>query len=201
NGNGGFCDIANFSGVEASDWSWGALIFDADNDGLNDLFVCNGVNKDVTNLDFMDFFANESVQGMVMTGQKENVDSVLQHIPVNPQPNKIYRNLGTLHFEDAGKAWGMMTPTFSNGAAYADLDNDGDLDLVINNENEPAFVYRNNSREQNGNSYVSVLLKGQGENTYAIGSKIRLYAGGKVYYREVMPSRGFQSSVDYRQVI
>ena len=200
-GGGRFCDIANFSGVEATDWSWGALIFDADNDGFNDIFVCNGVNKDVTNLDFMDFFANEVNQKMVATGEKENVDAVLKHIPVNPQPNKIFRNLGTLQFEDAGKAWGMSDPSFSNGAAYADLDNDGDLDLVINNENQPAFVYRNNAREQNGNHYISVLLKGSGKNTYAIGSKIRLYAGGSVYYREVMPSRGFQSSVDYVQVI
>ena len=201
NGHGQFYEIANYSGVSATDWSWGALMFDMDNDGFNDIFVCNGVNKDVTNLDFMDFFADDVVQKMVMTGEKANVDAVLKHIPINPQPNKAFRNLGNLKFQDEEVSWGFAKPSFSNGAAYADLDNDGDLDLVINNENQEAFVYRNHSREQNGNSYVSLQLKGQGENTFAIGSKIRVYKGGEVFYRELVPSRGFQSSVDYRVVI
>lgn len=198
---GKFVETANFSGVSATDWSWGALMFDADNDGLNDIFVCNGVNRDVTNLDFMDFFANDVVQGMVISGKKQNVDSVLKHIPVFPMANKAFRNTGNLQFTDAGREWGFMEPSFSNGAAYGDLDNDGDLDLVVNNENQPAFVYRNNSREQNGNSYIGFVLKGRKENSYAIGSKIKVYRGNQVYYREVIPSRGFQSSVDYKQII
>jgi enediyne biosynthesis protein E4 len=199
--NNKFLETANFSGVSATDWSWGALMFDADNDGLNDIFVCNGVNRDVTNLDFMDFFANDVVQGMVISGEKQNVDSVLKHIPVFPMANKAFRNTGNLQFIDAGREWGFMEPSFSNGAAYGDLDNDGDLDLVVNNENQPAFVYRNNSREQNGNSYIGFVLKGRGKNSYAIGSKIKVFKGREVYYREVIPSRGFQSSVDYKQII
>ena len=95
----------------------------------------------------------------------------------------------------------LIQPTFSNSVAYGDLDNDGDLDLVMNNENQPAFVYRNNQREQNRNNYIGILLKGKGSNTFAIGSKIKVYKGSEVYYREVMPSRGFQSSVDYKQMI
>lgn len=200
-GNGRFSDIANFSGVSATDWSWGALIFDADNDGLNDIYVCNGINRDVTNLDFIDFFANDVVQKMVMTGDKENVDEVLKHIPINPMPNKCFRNEGGLRFSDIGNSWGFATPTFSNGAAYADLDNDGDLDLVINNENQPAFIYQNHSRYLNANNYLTVELKGSGANTFAIGSKIKVYKGSEIFYRELVPSRGFQSSVDYKNVI
>jgi len=201
NKNGQFLETANYSGVQATDWSWGALFFDADNDGYNDIYVCNGINHDVTNLDFMDFFANDVVQNMIISGQKQSLDSVLNHIPVHPLPNKAYKNNGNLTFTDAGMSWGFDQPSFSNGAAYADLDNDGDLDLIINNENQPAFVYKNNSREQNKNNYTGVLLKGRDKNTYAIGSKIKIYKNGEIFYREVVPSRGFQSSVDYKQII
>ncbi|MDB5208498.1 MAG: hypothetical protein JWR72_3573 [Flavisolibacter sp.] len=201
NGNGQFLETANFSGVSATDWSWGALFFDADNDGLNDIYVCNGVNKDVTNLDFMDFFANDVIQKMVTSGQKENVDSVLAHIPVNAVANSSFKNKGNLQFTDAAKEWGLDEPSFSNGAAYADLDNDGDLDLIVNNENQPAFVYRNNSRQQNAHAYIGVQLKGTTANTFAIGSKIKLYKGSEIFYKELIPSRGFQSSMDYKQII
>ena len=95
---------------------------------------------------------------MVLNGKKKEIDELLQKIPRTPLPNKVYRNDHNLKFTDIGNAWGFSTPSFSNGAAYGDLDNDGDLDLVINNENQPAFVYRNNSREQNHNNYIGVTL-------------------------------------------
>ncbi|MDE3211784.1 MAG: VCBS repeat-containing protein [Bacteroidota bacterium] len=200
NQNGTFSEIGNYSGISASDWTWGNLIFDADNDGLSDIYVCNGVNKDVTDLDFMDYFANDVIHQMILTHQKESVDKVLAHIPVNPLENKAYKNLGNLKFEDIGEKWGFTQKSFSNGAAYGDLNNDGALDLVVNNENGPAFIYKNNARTLTHNHYLGVFLKGKGMNTFAIGSKIRLYVGNQILTREVVPVRGFQSSVDYKQI-
>jgi enediyne biosynthesis protein E4 len=201
NQNGKFIDVADYSGVSATDWSWGALMFDMDNDGLNDIFVCNGINKDLTNLDFMDYFANDVIQKMIRTGKKENLDDLLKTIPVTPMLHKAYKNDGDLRFSDIGTAWGFIEPSFSNGAAYADLDNDGDLDLIISNINGPAFVYKNNSREQNHNHYLGLSLHGRNPNTFAIGSKINVYKDHQIFYRELIPSRGFQSSVDYKQII
>jgi enediyne biosynthesis protein E4 len=199
-GKGSFKDIANYSGVNASEWSWGALMFDADNDGLNDLYVCNGIYRDLTNQDFLSFDANEIKTKMLATGEK-NLNDLVSKIPSIAVPNKMYRNDGSLKFSDEGMNWGFTDNSFSNGAAYADLDNDGDLDIVVNNVNEPCFVYRNNSRQQNRNHFIGVSLKGNGKNTFAVGAKISVYINGQQMSREVMPSRGFQSSVDYRQVI
>ncbi len=201
NGNGKCLDIANYSGVSATDWSWGALMFDMDNDGFNDIYVCNGVNKDVTNLDFMNYFANDVLQKMVLDGKKEEIDQILKKVPITPMLHKAYKNMGNLQFSDQGINWGFTQKSFSNGAAYGDLDNDGDLDLIINNENGPAFIYKNNSRELNKNNYIGVFLKGKDKNTFAIGSKINVFAGGQIFSREVFPSRGFQSCMDYKQII
>ncbi len=201
NRNGGFMETAHYSGVAASDWSWGALIFDADNDGLSDIYVSNGIYKDVIDQDFIDFFANDIMQKMAMSGQKEDMQSIVDSMPSTPILNNAFKNNGNLKFSDEGINWGFKQPSFSNGASYADLDNDGDLDLVVNNVNMPSFVYKNTSREKENSNYISVMLKGTGMNSFAIGSTIKIFSGKDIINREVIPSRGFQSSVDYKNVI
>ena len=198
NRNGKFLETAYYSGVSASDWSWGALIFDADNDGLNDLYVCNGIYKDVIDQDFIDFFANDIIQKMVITGEKQEIQQIIDSMPSVPLLNKAFRNMGNLKFLDEGLNWGITQPSFSNGAAYGDLDNDGDLDMVVNNVNMPSFVYKNNSREISANNYIGIQLKGKGANRFAVGSVVKIYCGNEIISREVIPSRGFQSSCDYK---
>jgi hypothetical protein len=199
--NGRFADIANYTGVSATDWSWGGLMFDADNDGLVDLYVCNGIYHDLINQDFLDFSANDIMNKMIATGKKEDLQVIIDKMPSIHVLNKVYQNKGDLSFKDVGLSWGFNQPSFSNGAAYGDLDNDGDLDMVVNNVNQPAFVYRNNSRELNQNNYIGISLTGTNKNKFAIGSKIKIYEGSQVLNREVIPSRGFQSSMDYKIVV
>ncbi|MDC6351164.1 VCBS repeat-containing protein [Zeaxanthinibacter sp. PT1] len=201
NGNGSFSEVAYFSGVDATDWSWAGLLFDMDNDGLRDIYVTNGINHDLTDLDFVDFFANEIIQKMALTGRKESIDSIINKMPVKPQANYAFRNNGDITFSNANKDWGFELPSLSNGAAYGDLDNDGDLDLVVNNVNMTAFVYRNNSREMTGNHFMQLQFKGPEQNPFGVGTSVMLYMGDKIYLQELIPSRGFQSSMDYKMTI
>ena len=201
NGNGKFLETAYFSGVAASDWSWGALMFDADNDGLNDIYVCNGIYKDLIDQDFIDFFANDIIQEMVMTGEKKEVQQIVDSMPSVPILNKAFRNNGSLKFSDEGINWGFTQPSFSNGAAYGDLDNDGDLDLIVNNVNMPSFVYKNHSREKDSSHFISFQLEGASQNKFAIGAKIEVHTDKEILVREVIPGRGFQSSIDYKIVV
>ena len=197
NGNNSFSEIAFYSGVAQTDWSWGALIFDMDNDGFKDIYVSNGIYHDLTNQDFMDFFANDILQDMVITGQKKEFDSILNEMPSTPIPNYAFKNNADLSFINATEDWGFDTPSFSNGSAYGDLDNDGDLDLIVNNVNMELFVYRNETDIKRDHNYTKVQLKGNAKNTFAIGSKVTVYTEDNQLTQQLIPTRGFQSSADY----
>lgn len=201
NGNGSYSEIANYSGVAATDWSWAGLIFDMDNDGYRDIFVTNGVNHDLTHLDFIDFFANDIIQNMALTGKKEAIDSIIDKMPIAPLPNYAFMNNKDITFSNATKDWGFDLPSLSNGAAYGDLDNDGDLDLVVNNVNMKSFLYRNNTSELKQHNYIKLKFRGAGQNRFAIGTSVKLYHGNSMILQELMPARGFQSSMEHDMTI
>lgn len=200
NKNNTFSELSYFAGVAATDWSWGALLFDMDSDGYKDIFVCNGIYHELTNQDFLNFFANDVIQEMKRTGKKEIAANIIKKMPSRPITNYVFKNNQDLTFDDTTVDWGFDQPTFSNGSAYGDLDLDGDLDLVINNVNQPAMIYENKAVDRGAN-FIKIKLHGTGENTFGIGSKIIVFSNGEVFHNELIPSKGFQSSVDYSIVV
>ncbi len=194
NGNGTFSEIGELSGISRTDWSWAGLFADLDNDGYKDLFVTNGYRYDVTNSDYLNFTL-DSLNKNVVLDSREKLDLYLQHIPTARLRNYAYRNLGGLQFADESERWGFGRTTYSNGCAYADLDNDGDLDLVINNIDEPAGVYRNESRQQSAGHFLQVACAGPAKNTFGIGTRVELRTASGKQVMDLYCSRGFMSSV------
>jgi hypothetical protein len=194
-----FSEIGYLAGVFATDWSWAPLFADLDDDGYKDLFVTNGIYRRPNDLDYIAYVGNEAVQASLATGiTGENLAPLVKRMPQIPLSNYAYRNNGDLTFTNTADRWGLAQPGFSNGAAYVDLDNDGALDLVVNNLNAPAAVYRSRARAITGHHYLQVLLRGTGANTAGIGAKVMIAHQGTRQLLEQMPTRGFQSSVDPR---
>ncbi|MGF1560391.1 MAG: VCBS repeat-containing protein [Flavobacteriaceae bacterium] len=195
NGGNSFSEIGQFSGISNTDWSWSSLFADFDNDGYKDIFITNGYKRDYTNMDFMNYAVQEKLKEN-KTGQQTAIMDLVEKIPSTVEENYSYRNNGDLTFSKMNTDWGLDQKTLSNGAAYADLDNDGDLDLVVNNIAEHAFIYRNNSELNNKNNYLKIKLKGEGKNIFGIGAKITLKLNDKTLIQELFPTRGYQSAVD-----
>ncbi len=191
-----FADVALYSGVAATDWSWSPLIADYDLDGNNDIFVTNGIKQRQNDLDYIKFLS--AIPPGINLNQKSNFDKeILQHQPSGAWHNYIFQGSNDLKFKDKSNAWGFGDSTLSQGAAYADLDNDGDLDIITNDMNAPAGIYKNNAREQISSShYLTLQLKNNAPNVFAVGAKGFLFSNNKVMYKEVQPVHGFMSSTE-----
>ena len=199
NGDNTFSEIGRLTGMDATDWSWGALMFDMDNDGLKDVFVANGIYQDLTNQDYLQYVSNEEVVKSIVTNNHVNYQKLVELIPSNPVPDYAFQNQGNLSFVNKAEEWGLGEPNFSNGSAYGDLDNDGDLDLVISHVNGTASVIRNETNLLNPeNRFLKFTLKGIGKNPLAFGTRITIESNDQLFSLEQMPNRGFESSVDPR---
>ncbi len=192
NGNGTYSEIGQLAGISNTDWSWAALLADYNNDGWKDLFVTNGYYRDYTNLDFINYM-EDYVQSKGRLKRKDVLE-IIKKMPSSNLTNYMFMNQHGFRFANRTQVSGLDQPANSNGAAYADLDNDGDLDLIVNNINKPAFIYRNES-EKKDNSYLQIQLKGQGQNTEGIGSKVTIYTNQKKQSLEQTPTRGYLSTV------
>lgn len=194
--NQGFSEIGTMSGISNTDWSWSTFFADFDLDGWKDLFVTNGYRRDVSDLDYINFTSDSISDLGKLTEVFKDFNDFGKVVPSVKIQNYIYRNKGDLTFENTSTKWGLTQKTFSNGAAYGDLDNDGDLDLVVNNIDAPALIYQNQSADRGAGSFLKVKLLGAKPNLSAVGAKARLtFTDGTSQYLELTPTRGFLSSV------
>lgn len=194
-----FSEIGYLAGIEATDWSWSGLLVDLDNDGYRDFYIANGIFRRPNDLDYIKYISSQQVQESLSDGVEPENLQLIQLMPELKISNYVFRNQGDLTFVNESESWGLDDESFSNGTAYSDLDNDGDLDIVVNNVNQPAFIYKNDvSSEENPPSYLSIELKGHPGNTSGIGAKVYAYSGERTFSAEQSPTRGFQSSVSHK---
>ena len=199
NGNESFSDIAPMAGLSSTDWSWAPLFLDLDNDGYKDLLVTNGMRKNTNNKDFIHYKEQRISQELSKSSPDEKalINDILEQIPTEKVVNQVFKNMQGLSFQKYNENWGITVPSYSNGAAYADLDNDGDLDLVVNNIDQEVHIYRNNADRMLSNHYLRISLKGPKQNLNGIGARILVRTGDRYQYLEQQVSRGYQSSVEF----
>ncbi len=196
NGNGTFSEIGQLAGIEATEWSWSVLFGDYDNDGLKDLFITNGYGKDITNLDFI-MYGDEKQNMGLPTADKEQRQALLNELPGIKVHNYLYKNEGDLTFSDVSESWGLSAPTFSNGAAYADFDNDGDLDLAVNNIDGEASLFESQANDKKiKNNFLRLAFEGPEKNMEGFGTKVYLKTKGNLQYQYFSPFRGYLSTVE-----
>ncbi|AKD57813.1 VCBS repeat-containing protein [Spirosoma radiotolerans] len=193
-----FSDIGYLAGTAATDWSWSALFSDLDNDGFRDMLITNGYRKDITDLDFTSYNRESGTFGSDADRRTQLLKRIHDLEPVY-KPNFLFHNTGDLHFTDLAQEWGLSESSFTNGTAYADFDNDGDLDLVMNNINDPAFIYQNktieNTTDSSANHFLKISFLGMSGNLEGLGAKVAVWAGGQLYYSEYTRQRGYQSTM------
>lgn len=190
-----FVELGRFSGIAATEWSWGALMFDMDNDGLRDLYISNGIFKDLLDRDYLTYTATDANIREMIQSKEEVIKKLVDQMPSGALPNYTYKNLGNLKFENVSDQWNLTQPSFSNGSAYGDLDNDGDLDLVVNNIDLTSFVFRNNTDTLQHRS-LRIRLTAADKNTWQLGAHVVAKIGNDIFTVDNFTSRGFQSSVD-----
>lgn len=195
-GRGSFSEIALLAGVAATDWSWGALIFDFENDGNKDIFVSNGIARDLGFMDFIEFYSNGQDPRYAGNNGKKDFRKLIENMPSTPLRNYAFSNKGQLSFKNTAADLGLSQTSFSNGAAYGDLDNDGDLDLVVNNINANSFLYRNDANKSSGNHFLKVKLNGPAGNRYGIGAEVVIKGKNGTQVLQNFNTRGFQSSIE-----
>ena len=190
-----FSEIGQLAGISNTDWSWSPFFVDVDNDGLKDIFITNGYLRDFTNLDFMKYTSTVYNEAKVANKQIDYLN-IIQQLPTTRIKNYIFKNVHGLRFENVTDSWGLTREAVSNGAAYADLDNDGDYDLITNNLNDNVSVLKNNQSEIQKNNFVKIKLTGKAPNTFGIGAKVRIITDSATIFQEVFFTRGYASSVE-----